>query len=775
MYSIKQSDSSFLLQSDSFTMAFWLILMRCHWSIVPSLSTTSTTTSPLDSCVTSGGCYPRACNPNISKERLAPSDVLRIEAMSTSILPPQQQQEAKEQLTSPPFASSSSYDTTNSHDTTNGFVYEEVEVDDNTADTEALDALLDQPLSDVSDAEAEEEDSSPSALALRDQRAVQQFLVGLKAYKQHKAASQQQQLPLPLLPPLAAHSSTTAATHTVNATAVSRPTTATPPSIDTFAYISSLLARTNLPNALAVFQTEWNDSLAANPYQPSVPLDLEPDLYRNTQLHDELQRLTTANTSLASQLTALTQSLQSLRHQRDYHRLHHRRVIEEKGRLERDLKRLEAHYREYEPLMERMKREVERGGRERTMMRMEREKTRERLRKLEAETERLQAELKEKEKAAGGAADEPIKASNAAAAGKAAGKKRSKLQKAAAAWPPPPSPTNPFASSTIATQSQSPPAAFSLTRTFAGHQAAVSALSFHPTRSLLLTASDDCSWKLWTAPRGELVLTGEGHRAWVSDVKVVGGGGAGSGKVVVSGSGDGLVKVWDLLEARCVSTFGPGGADSGGHGGGDNAVWSVDVHCGGEHVLASYLDGACKLFDLSTGAVRCTLRGHVDAVNTAAFLPLSSSVLTASADHTLSLWDLRSAAAAGTAQPYATLAAHSAAVMSACVTLSGFYAFSVDVSGRLLQWDLRQRQLLRAAPTEAGSSGLLDVSVDCREQWVVTGGEDGIVRCWDVADPAMTCVKELTGHEGRVDCVEWEPSGAYIVSGGADNTFRIWS
>lgn len=160
------------------------------------------------------------------------------------------------------------------------------------------------------------------------------------------------------------------------------------------------------------------------------------------------------------------------------------------------------------------------------------------------------------------------------------------------------------------------------------------------------------------------------------------------------------------------------------------------------------------------------------------FLPLSSTVLTASADHTLSLWDVRSAAAAGTAQPFATLASHSAAVMSACVTLSGFHAFSVDVSGRLLQWDLRQRRLLRSAECDPsnGGGGLLDVSVDCSERWVVTGGEDGIVRCWDAADGSvLKCVKELSGHEGRVDCVEWEPSGAYIVSGGADNTFRIWS
>ena len=31
------------------------------------------------------------------------------------------------------------------------------------------------------------------------------------------------------------------------------------------------------------------------------------------------------------------------------------------------------------------------------------------------------------------------------------------------------------------------------------------------------TASDDHTWKLWSSPSGELVMSGEGHKDWVRE------------------------------------------------------------------------------------------------------------------------------------------------------------------------------------------------------------------------------------------------------------------
>jgi WD40 repeat protein len=41
---------------------------------------------------------------------------------------------------------------------------------------------------------------------------------------------------------------------------------------------------------------------------------------------------------------------------------------------------------------------------------------------------------------------------------------------------------------------------------------------FHPKKQLLATASDDRTWKLWSFPSLENVMTAQAHKDWVSDI-----------------------------------------------------------------------------------------------------------------------------------------------------------------------------------------------------------------------------------------------------------------
>lgn len=78
----------------------------------------------------------------------------------------------------------------------------------------------------------------------------------------------------------------------------------------------------------------------------------------------------------------------------------------------------------------------------------------------------------------------------------------------------------------------------------------ISALAMHPKKSILATASDDFTWKIWTLPAGELIMSGEGHKDWVSGVDF-----HPKGSHLVTCSGDCTVKVWDFINASCTNTF----------------------------------------------------------------------------------------------------------------------------------------------------------------------------------------------------------------------------
>jgi sperm-associated antigen 16 protein len=57
---------------------------------------------------------------------------------------------------------------------------------------------------------------------------------------------------------------------------------------------------------------------------------------------------------------------------------------------------------------------------------------------------------------------------------------------------------------------------FLLKKTFRGHLNSVAALAFHPRKPVFATVSDDETWKLWSMPACDLIMSGEGHTDWLA-------------------------------------------------------------------------------------------------------------------------------------------------------------------------------------------------------------------------------------------------------------------
>lgn len=183
----------------------------------------------------------------------------------------------------------------------------------------------------------------------------------------------------------------------------------------------------------------------------------------------------------------------------------------------------------------------------------------------------------------------------------------------------------------------------SLSKTFKGHLMGVTSLCYNPKKDIIATASDDTTWKLWSVPNGDLIMSGEGHIDWVGGVEF-----HPKGNLLATASGDGTVKIWDFVRACCAQTFSE-------HG---QPVWKVAYHDTGDFLLSCSMDHTVKLWDMNMSRSRFTFRGHVDSVNSIQFAPYSQTFVSGSGDKTVAMWDIR------TSQCVQTFYGHNNAVNS---------------------------------------------------------------------------------------------------------------
>ncbi|XP_010614338.1 sperm-associated antigen 16 protein isoform X4 [Fukomys damarensis] len=114
-------------------------------------------------------------------------------------------------------------------------------------------------------------------------------------------------------------------------------------------FLCNFLIKMGMTRTLDCFQSEWYE-LIQKGVTELRPARSVPDVYTQIML------LENENKSLKKDLKHFKQAadkaredLQKIQKERDFHRMHHKRVIQEKNRLINDLKELKLHYASYAP------------------------------------------------------------------------------------------------------------------------------------------------------------------------------------------------------------------------------------------------------------------------------------------------------------------------------------------------------------------------------------------------------------------------------------------
>ncbi len=184
---------------------------------------------------------------------------------------------------------------------------------------------------------------------------------------------------------------------------------------------------------------------------------------------------------------------------------------------------------------------------------------------------------------------------------------------------------------------------------------------------------------------------------------------------LVSGSGDGSVRVWDVSSAFEVQN--PLSAPA--------RVLSLAPANNGT-VAAGYSDGSVRIWDVIGGNLVQNFAAHADQVSGLAFSAGDPTLLVScSHDATIKVWDL-----------------------------------SADVPLELQQIALDSK----VTSIDVSADGLL----------IVSGDYQGRVRFWDLSTGNEDLGRSLPGHTFIIGEVEFSPDDAWLVSTGYDEKIKIW-
>ena len=195
-----------------------------------------------------------------------------------------------------------------------------------------------------------------------------------------------------------------------------------------------------------------------------------------------------------------------------------------------------------------------------------------------------------------------------------------------------------------------------------------------------------------------------------------------------------------------------------------NAVNDVAFSPDGKTILTASLDATVKLWD-TDGRETYTFKEHTDYVSNAVFAPDGRAVLSSSADGTALLWNLKGELM----QTFQ--AAPDSEITAIAMSTDGQSILLGDIDGGIKLYRPDGNNILTVDyDTERTPITALAISPDGRS--ILAGSHGNTARLWDTSGKLLHTLK---GHTSHVSDVAFSPDGTMILSADWGGTVHLWN
>ena len=280
-----------------------------------------------------------------------------------------------------------------------------------------------------------------------------------------------------------------------------------------------------------------------------------------------------------------------------------------------------------------------------------------------------------------------------------------------------------------------------LLHTFSGYDNKVEAINFSPDGKIIASASDR-TIRIW-------------NRDSPTPDTIIGTSFnfSGDNKTIVTAK-DKTIYLWLLRDRKLVKSF------PSGHKKNINQVrFSPD----GQTIASASADHTIKLWNLQ-GNLQGTLRGHKGSVTSVSFSPNGKIIASGSRDKTIMLWerDRRCKKKFDTGSE----------VTSISFSPDSERIASANRDNTVKLWTLKDKSDKPSFPfKEKHQKAVLDVSFSPDGNTIASASVDETVMLWNLKDGTSTPLH----HQAQVNRVTFSPSGQILASASEDNTIKLWN
>lgn len=288
-----------------------------------------------------------------------------------------------------------------------------------------------------------------------------------------------------------------------------------------------------------------------------------------------------------------------------------------------------------------------------------------------------------------------------------------------------------------------------LAKTLKSHSQSIWATAISANGQVLVSGSQDCTIKVWNAATGKLQRTLTGHKDTVRSLAI-----SADGRTLASGSGDTTIKLWELPTGKLIGTF-------SGH---SSPVWSVAIAPDGKTLLSASEDGSVNIWNLATGATKTIENAHSSRIFSIALSPDQKTFATGSKDKTIKLWQL------ATGKLIRTINEHTDAVRAIAYNPDGTQLASGSWDRTIQVWNPQTGKRLQKL--EGHNDRIVALVFSNNGQQLASAGLEATIKLWDAKSSKL--LRKFPAHSDWVLSLTTVPSNNNLISSSKDKTIKIW-